>query len=49
MYMEELEVDLHTSLILALDGVQSLVSAAGRVNPADNTLVTRVDFETETP
>lgn len=49
MYMEELEVDLHTSLILALNVVQSLSSAAGRFNPGDNTLVSIVDFEPETP
>jgi urease beta subunit len=47
--MEELEVDLHTSLILALDGVHSPASAAGRFSPGDNNLVTIVDFEHETP
>jgi hypothetical protein len=49
MYLEELEVDLCNSLILALDAVQSPASAAGRFNPGDNPLVTVVDFEPRPP
>jgi len=41
-------MDLHTSLISALDGVQWPASAAGHFNPGGNTLVTILGFEPET-
>ena len=46
--MEQVEVDLHTFLISAMDEVQWLASAAGHFKPGGNTLVTIVGFEPET-